>query len=114
VVTGLYEREIKLLADQRRGIEEALQQIQFSISEVEASMPHVPTLIELHNKFAWVSENWTDRQKRDQLIRSGLRIYVNGRDFEIRMVSGKVVAAFKESDALVAYSTEPTNIPPWP
>jgi site-specific DNA recombinase len=102
IVTELYEREIKLLADQRRGIEESLQQVRLSILEVEASTPHIPTLIELHNKFAWGDENWTDQQKRNELIRSGLRVYVDGREFEIRMLTGKVVATFKESDALVA------------
>src|SRR5262249_26014738 len=60
VVMGLYEREIKHLADQRRGIEDSLQQVRFAILEVEASQPDIPTLIELHNKFAWGDENWTD------------------------------------------------------
>jgi site-specific DNA recombinase len=127
MMTDLYEREIKILADHRRGIEESLQQIQFSIREVEASMPHVPTLIELHNRFAWGEESWTDQQKRNELLRSGLRIYVDGREFEIRLPSGKVVGKFKESDALLAYDkdfneeleqgllTDPTTyIPPWP
>jgi len=114
IVTELYEREIKLLADQRRGIEESLQQIQLSVREIEASTPDVPSLIELHNMFRFGNESWTDQQKRDELIRSGLRIYVDGRDFDIRILNGKTVATFVESEALLAFSTEHIYIPPWP
>jgi site-specific DNA recombinase len=126
LVTELYEREIKVLADQRRGIEESLLQVRLSIRDVEESLPHIPTLIELHNKFAWGYENWTEQQKRDELIRSGLRVYVDGRDFDIRMMTGKMVAEFRESDRIMpldknfdeeieqAVWSAPTYIPPWP
>jgi chaperonin cofactor prefoldin len=105
----IYEREIKNLAEQRRSIDESLQDVQLMILDAEKSLPNTPAPIELHNQFAWEDENWTNEQKRDYLLSGGFRVYSDGKKFEIRLHTGKVVANFDESStSLVAYGTNPS------
>jgi hypothetical protein len=104
MVSEIYEKEIKSLAEERRSIETVLLEVRLMISEAERSLPNIPVLIELHNQFAWGAENWSDDQRRDYLLSGGFRIYSDGKRFEIRLHTGKVVAEFDESSArLVAY-----------
>ncbi len=108
MVVDLYDREIKTLAEQQRSIETTLQDVHLMIRDVEKSLPNIPALIELHNQFAWGDENWSDEQKREYLLSGGFRIYSDGRMFEIRLHTGKVIAHFDESSAkLVAYGKDP-------
>jgi hypothetical protein len=63
---------------------------------------------ELHNQFAWGDENWSDEQKREYLLSGGFRVYSDGKKFEIRLHTGKVVSSFDLSIALLAYGKSPS------
>jgi hypothetical protein len=63
---------------------------------------------ELHNQFAWGDENWSDEQKREYLLSGGFRVYSDGKKFEIRPHTGKMVSSFDPSIALVAYGKSPS------
>jgi site-specific DNA recombinase len=111
-VTELYHREIASLSEERRGVEESMEEIQLSIHEVEESMPDVPTLIDLHNSFIRGEDaGWSDEDKRQRMILGGFRVYVDGREADIRMVTGEVVAKIRPTD-LVAFSSGSSYIPP--
>jgi hypothetical protein len=105
-VIAVIERELKTLSKQREDVDDFLNDLSIEIRQRESEQIDIPSILELQLRFQH-GDYWSDAQKRDYLLNWGFLIFVNGRKFEIRMRSGKLLKSFDESTALIARGSTP-------
>ncbi len=84
-----------------------LNGLSIEIRERESEQIDIPSLLELQLQFQWGDPGWSEQQKRAYLLNWGFSIFIDGRTFEIRMRSGKLLRSFDESSALIAKGNAP-------
>jgi DNA invertase Pin-like site-specific DNA recombinase len=110
-VIAVIEREIKTLTKQREDVDDFLNALSVEIKQRESEQIDIPSLLELQLQFQYgYSVDWSDQQKRDYLLNWGFSIFIDGRRFEIRMRSGKLLRSFDESAALIARKNAPGSL----
>ncbi|HEX2487855.1 MAG TPA: hypothetical protein VHR27_00545, partial [Blastocatellia bacterium] len=108
-IIAIIERELKTLATQREDVDDFLNTLSVEIRQRESEQIDIPALLELQVQFQWGDNDWSDQQKRAYLLNWGFSIFINGRMFEIRMRSGKLLRAFDEGTALIAKGNAPCD-----
>jgi len=101
-VTAMIDRELKALSKQREDVDDFLNDLSIEIRQREKEQIDIPSILELQLQFQYGGVDWSDEQKRDYLLNWGFMIFIDGRKFEIRMRSGKLLRSFDESTALIA------------
>lgn len=106
-VITVIDRELKTLSKQKQDVDEFLSALIVEIRERESEQVDIPSLLELQIQFQYGNYyDWTDEQKRGYLLNWGFMIFIDGRKFEIRMKSGKLLKRFDEETALIAKGSQ--------
>jgi DNA invertase Pin-like site-specific DNA recombinase len=106
-VIAVIDRELKALSKQKQDVDEFLIGLSVEIREREAEQVDIPSLLELQIQFQYGNYyDWTDEQKRGYLLNWGFMIFIDGRKFDIRMKSGKLLKRFDEETALIAKGSQ--------
>jgi DNA invertase Pin-like site-specific DNA recombinase len=102
-VIAVIDRELKALSKQKQDVDEFLTGLSVEIRQRESEQINIPSIMELQIQFQYGNYyDWSDEQKRGYLLNWGFVIFIDGRKFEIRMRSGKLLKRFDESTALIA------------
>ncbi len=108
-VTTLIERELEILSKQRKDTEGFSDGLSVEIRQRESEQIDIPSILELQLQFQYGNCDLSDQQKRAYLMNWGFMIFIDGRKFEIRMRSGKLLRSFDESTALIARCSTPRS-----